>query len=60
MTIYIKRLSLKTKLLIYEYKEKYPSLSPEHIADLFNLQLLSVLQLFKEGELTVPSKLNPK
>jgi hypothetical protein len=60
MRTYIKRLSLKTKLLIYEHKEKYPSLSPEHIADLFNLQLLSVLKLFKEGELTVPSKLNPK
>jgi len=49
---------LKTKLLIYEYKEKYPSLSPEHIAELFNLQLLSVLKLFKEGEIIVPSKIN--
>jgi hypothetical protein len=47
-------------LLIYEYKEKYPSLTAEYISDLFDLQLLAVLKLFKEGEIIVPSKINEK
>ena len=56
----IKRLSLKTKLLIYEYKERYPAITAGHISDLFGLQLESVLKLFREGEINVPSKLNKK
>ena len=56
----IKRLSLKTKLLIYEYKERYPVLTAGNISDLFGLQLESVLKLFREGEINVPSKFNKK
>jgi len=56
----IRKLPIKTKLLIYEYKEKYPSLTAEYISDLFDLQLLAVLKLFKEGEIIVPSKINEK
>jgi len=56
--VYINKLTLKTKLLIYEYKEKYPTLTPEYIADLFNLNELSVINLFKEGEIIVNSKMN--
>jgi hypothetical protein len=53
-------LPLKTKLLVYEYKERYPMLSPETIADLFNIDLIQVLNLFIEEEIIVPSKFNKK
>jgi hypothetical protein len=56
----IKKLSIKTKLLIYEYKEKYPAVTAEHISDLFDLQLAAVVKLFREGEITVPSRINEK
>lgn len=56
----IKRLSLKTKLLIYEYKDKYPMLTASDISEIFNLQLEAVLRLFTQGEINVPSKLNKK
>lgn len=55
---YIKKMSIKTKLLIYEYKQMYPSLSPEDISDIFNVDLNIVIHLFKEGEINVPSKMN--
>jgi hypothetical protein len=51
-------LTLKTKLLLYEYKEIYPELSAEFIADLFHIELPSVKKLFEEGEINVPSKMN--
>lgn len=53
-------LSLKTKLLIYEYKERYPMLSPDNIADLFNVDFLQVITLFAEEEIIVPSRINKK
>lgn len=53
-------LTLKTKLLIFEYKERYPMLSPDNIADLFNIEFLDVINLFVDGEIIVPSRLNPK
>jgi hypothetical protein len=56
----IKKLSIKTKLLIYEYKEKYPAVTAEYISDLFDLQLAAVVKLFREGEITVPSRINEK
>ena len=56
----LKKLSLKTKLLIYEYKERYPMLTASDISEIFNLQLEAVLRLFKQGEINVPSKLNKK
>jgi hypothetical protein len=56
----LKKLSIKTKLLIYEYKERYPMLTASDISEIFNLQLEAVLRLFKQGEINVPSKLNKK
>ena len=55
---YIKKLSLKTKLLIYEYKERFPQLSADFISDIFSLNFESVQLLFNEGEIEVPSKMN--
>lgn len=52
------RMSLRTKLLIFEFKERYPSLMASDISELFNLNALSVLNLFNEGEIIVPSKMN--
>jgi hypothetical protein len=53
-------LPLKTKLLIYEYKERYPMLSPNEIAKLFCISEVDVVDLFVEGEIIVPSRLNKK
>lgn len=55
---YIKKLSLKTKLLIYEYKERFPQLSADFISDIFGLDFEAVELLFNEGEIEVPSKMN--
>lgn len=52
------RLTNKTRLLIYEYKERYPVLSAEDISDMFNLSKVYVEHMFKKGELIVPSKMN--
>jgi len=52
------RMSLKTKLLIFEFKERYPTLMASDISELFNLNTLSVLNLFNEGEIIIPSKMN--
>lgn len=52
------RLTTKTRLLIYEYKERYPVLSAEDISDMFNLSKIYVEHMFKKGELIVPSKMN--
>jgi hypothetical protein len=54
----IKKLSLKTKLLIYECKERFPQLSADFISDSFSLDINSVELLFNEGELEIPSKMN--
>jgi hypothetical protein len=54
----IKKLSLKTKLLIYECKERFPQLSAEFIADILDLNIKSVEKLFNEGEIVIPSKIN--
>jgi hypothetical protein len=54
----IKKLSLKTKLLIYECKERFPQLSAEFIADSLDLNIKSVEKLFNEGEIVIPSKIN--
>lgn len=52
------KMTLKTKLLIFEYKEKFPSLSPEFISDLLNIHLKLVQKLFNKGTIEVPSKMN--
>ena len=54
------RICLKAKLLIYEYKERYPSLCEEEISEIFNLNLDRVKELFKDEYLIVPSKFNRK
>jgi hypothetical protein len=54
------RLTLKTRLLIFEYKERYPMLSPNDISKLFHIEEDAVTNLFNEGELIVPSKFNKK
>jgi hypothetical protein len=53
-----RKLALKTKLLIFEFKERYPSLSPEEIIDIFSLYPKRVHQLFDEEYIIVPSKMN--
>lgn len=53
-------LPLKTKLLIYEYKERYPMLSPTELAKLFCISEIDVVDLFVEGEIIVPSRINSK
>jgi hypothetical protein len=58
MSSNISRMTLKTKLMIYEYKERFSSLSPEFISDLLNINLKLVEKLFNEGELIMPSKMN--
>ena len=55
-----KILALKTKLLIFEFKEKFPALSPEEIIDIFSLDPRRVYKLFDEEYITVPSKMNRK
>jgi len=55
-----KILALKTKLLIFEFKEKFPALSPEEIIDIFNLDPRRVYKLFDEEYIIVPSKMNRK
>ena len=53
-------LTLKTKLLIFEYKERYPTLTAEQVSEMFGTQLEGVIKLFKEGEIIVPSRFNKK
>ena len=55
-----KSLSINTKLLIFEYKEKFPSLSPEELSEIFSTDIKSIVRLFKEEFLIIPSKLNKK
>ncbi len=52
------RMTPKTKLIIYEYKERYPQLSPEFISDVFNIKVELVNKLFNKGEIIIPSKMN--
>ena len=56
----IKRMSLKTKLLICEYKERYPAITAEHVSEMFDIKPEAVLKLFQKGEIIVPSKCNKK
>ena len=52
------RMTLKVKLHIFEFKERYPQLSPEFISDILNVNLGLVKKLINEGEIEVPSKMN--
>lgn len=51
-------ISLETKLLIFEYKEKWPILTAENIAYSFCLNIDEVRQIFKDEYLIIPSKIN--
>jgi hypothetical protein len=51
-------LTIKTKLLIFEYKEHFPTLSANLISNMFQLDPIAVTNLFEEGEVIVPSKMN--
>jgi hypothetical protein len=53
-------LSRKTKLLIFEYKERFPQLSAEEISLTFFINLRSIERLFKQEYIIIPSKLNKK
>ena len=58
MMAYIKRISLKTKPLIYEYKERYPAITSQQVSEMFNIQLEAVVKLFTDGEIIIPSTIN--
>ena len=51
-------LTIKTKLLIFEYKERFPTMSANLISNMFQLDPIAVTNLFEEGEVIVPSKMN--
>jgi hypothetical protein len=53
-------MKIKTKLLIFEYKERYPTLTALEISQMFNLNITSVEYLFKKGEIVVESSMNRK
>ena len=52
------KLSNKTKLLIYEYKERFSHLSAQEISMIFYIQYESIQKLFDEGYIIIPSKMN--
>ena len=54
----VKSPNLKTKLLVCEYLERYPAVTPEHLSDMFCISEWWAKKLFKEGEIIVPSKIN--
>ena len=54
------KISLETKILIFEYKEKWPMLTAEDIAYSFCLDVKEVKKIFAEEFLIVPSKLNSR
>jgi hypothetical protein len=45
-------------LLICEFIERYPAVTPEHLSDMFCISEWWAKKLFKEGEIIVPSKIN--
>ena len=54
----IGKLSMKTKLLIYEYKERFPEMSAHEISMAFYISHDEVQNLFDQEHLIVPSKIN--
>ena len=52
------RLTLKSKLIIYEYKERFPQLSLFFISDFFNIDIEKIEKMFNKGYLIIPSKIN--
>jgi len=58
MTYPSKRLTLQTKLLICEFKEKYPSVPDELISEILQLEIPSLKKFFNDEYIVVPSKMN--
>jgi hypothetical protein len=54
------KISFKSKLLIFEYKERYPLVTAFEISELFCVNDVTVKNLFEQGEIIVPSKINRK
>jgi hypothetical protein len=46
--------------LVFEYKEKFPTLTSLEISQIFGLNITNVDSLFKKGEIIVPSSINKK
>jgi len=55
-----KRHGIKTKLLVYEYKERFPSLNEEDLMNNLCLKKEFIRPLFYTGEIIVPSAMNKK
>jgi hypothetical protein len=53
-------MKIKTQLLIFEYKERFPTLTALEISQMFHLNITSVEYLFKKGEIVVDSSMNRK
>jgi hypothetical protein len=53
-------MKIKTKLLIFEYKERFPTLTALEISQMFDLNITSVEYLFKKGEIVIESSMNRK
>ena len=53
-------MKIKTQLLIFEYKERFPTLTALEISQMFHLNITSVQYLFKKGEIVVDSSMNKK
>jgi len=53
-------MKIKTQLLIFEYKERFPTLTALEISQMFHLNINSVDRLFKKGEIIVSSSMNKK
>ena len=52
------RLTTRDKLLIIEYREKYPEVILPLISDIFNVHLGQIKKLFNGSDLIIPSKMN--
>jgi hypothetical protein len=52
------RVTPKSKLIMFEYKQRFPQISVELISDIFNVHLTVVKKLFNEGEVIISSKMN--
>lgn len=56
----VKRLTLKTKLLICEFKETYPKASDEFISEILQIDINHIKKFLNSEHLTIPSKMNNK
>lgn len=55
---YIGRFTLKTKLLICEFKEKYPKVSDELTSEILQIDINYIKKFLSNEYLVVPSKMN--